>query len=94
MTYYIYILSNKYRGVLYIGSSSDLLLRVWQYKQQVIRSFSSRYNLQRLVYFEEHHNAYAMVQRERQMKKWKRAWKITLIEEKNPRWVDLYEELI
>jgi len=93
-TAYIYIMASKRNGVLYIGSTTDIVNRIWEHKTHVIPCFTSRYNVHRLVYFEIHQDYYLALTRERQMKKWERAWKIKLIENENPQWKDLYLEII
>jgi putative endonuclease len=87
--YFVYIMASKKNGTLYIGSTSDLPGRVTQHKQGLIDGFTKEYGVKILVYFEEFDDSYSMVTRERQLKKWNRAWKIRLIEEKNPLWVEL-----
>lgn len=90
----VYIITNKPEGVLYIGVTKDLKRRVYQHKNKVHpNTFSARYNLDKLIYFEEFEDRQKAHQRERRMKKWNRDWKIKLIEEKNPNWEDLYIEL-
>ena len=82
-------------GTLYIGSTSDVYLRVQQHKTKFFHnSFTAKYNLNKLVYYEWYDNLENMVHRERQLKEWKRNWKIKLIIEKNPNWLDLYDEFI
>ena len=90
-TYYVYILTNKPNGVLYIGFTNDLERRILEHKRKQVYGFSSKYNLNKLVYREEFENSYDAFKRERQMKKWKRKWKIELIEKQNPQWNDLSE---
>jgi len=92
--YYIYILTNKKDGILYIGSTSNLIKRIWEHKNKVVKDFSNKYNLNKLVYFEIVNDPYNMVNRERQMKKWERKWKINLIEKENPNWEDIYNKII
>jgi len=87
--YYVYILTNKPFGTLYVGMTSDLLKRVWEHKNKVVAGFTKRYGLNRLVWFEVHDDAEAAVRREKQIKEWKREWKINLIEQENLRWLDL-----
>lgn len=94
MPYYVYILANNPKGTLYIGRTDDLINRVWQHKQKFVQSFTSRYSVDQLVYFEVLDDAATMVQRERRLKTWKRAWKIALIEKDNPYWIDLYKEIV
>ena len=86
----IRLLSNKERGTLYVGSTSDLVGRIWQHKNKIIPGFTSRYGIDRLVYYEWHPSLRDMVIRERRIKDWKRDWKIRLIMEMNPTWDDLY----
>ena len=93
MQYYVYILASQPNGTLYIGRTDDLVKRVWQHKQKFVKSFTSKYAIGKLVYFEVHQDAGAIVQRERRLKTWERAWKVALIEKENPNWVDLYEEI-
>ena len=94
MTCFVYILSNKKNGTLYIGSTSDLIKRVWQHKNKLIEGFTKRYSISNLVYFEQFNEIFEMAQRERRLKEWKRAWKINLIEKQNPQWKDLYMSLL
>jgi putative endonuclease len=89
--FYVYITASKARGVLYIGMSSDLPLRAWQHRERVLEGFSRRYWAGRLVYYEPHATAVAAARRERAMKRWRRDWKIELIERHNPTWADLYD---
>ena len=90
----VYILASKRNGTLYIGVTSGLARRVWQHKQKMVEGFSKRYGIDKLVYYEVHEDGAAAIYREKQLKKWNRAWKIDLIEEANPEWRDLYEEII
>ena len=91
--YYIYILANKEGGTLYIGVTNNLEGRVWEHKQGVYKGFSSKYKINRLVYYENYSDINEAITREKQLKKWNRAWKIQLIEKDNPRWEDLYPDL-
>ena len=92
---YVYITTNKKDGVLYVGSTSDLIGRIFEHKNKIIpRSFTAKYNLDKLVYFEWHNRLENMVARERQIKNWHRNWKIALIEKNNPDWKDLYDQLL
>ncbi len=94
MQYYVYILASKRNGTLYIGSTNELPKRVWQHKNKAVEGFTEKYGVDKLVHYEIAETREAAVQRERQLKKWNRAWKIRLIEEKNPDWKDLYDEVI
>jgi putative endonuclease len=88
-TYYVYILTNKPFGTLYVGMTSDLPRRVWEHKNKVVPGFTKRYAVDRLVWFEVHNNSEAALRREKQIKEWKREWKINLLEHENPCWEDL-----
>ncbi len=89
----VYILTNKERGTLYIGVTSDLVKRIYQHRNANIKGFSDQYKTHRLVYFEQFNDMYEAIKREKQLKKWKRQWKLELIEKSNPSWKDLYIEL-
>jgi putative endonuclease len=91
--FWVYILSSKSRGALYVGMTSDLGRRVWEHKNNLVEGFTSKYKADRLVYYEALEESENALQRERQLKKWRRAWKIQLIEKVNPEWKDLYEEI-
>ena len=91
--FWVYILTNKPEGTLYIGVTSDLAQRVWQHKNKVVEGFTLQYNLDKLVYCEAFADAESAIAREKQMKKWKRAWKTRLIEDGNPEWRDLFDEI-
>ncbi len=90
----IYILASGYNGTLYIGVTSHLIQRVWQHKQDLVEGFTKKYGVHFLVYYEMHEEMLAAIQREKQLKKWNRQWKINLIEKMNPAWKDLWEELV
>ncbi len=87
--YYVYIMTNKRKNVLYVGMSGHLFGRVLQHKQKEVEGFTSKYNLDRLVYFEEYQYVYDAIAREKQLKNWKRRWKEDLIRTMNPAWLDL-----
>jgi putative endonuclease len=87
-----YILASRRNGTLYIGVTSDLFQRVALHKQNLIEGFTKRYRVHRLVYYETHPTMEAAIRREKQLKEWRRAWKIRLIESMNPEWIDLFEE--
>ena len=93
-SFYVYILTNKRNGTLYIGVTSDLTKRIWQHKEGVVDGFTKKYNLKKLVYYESHGNAENAIRREKRLKEWKRKWKINLIEDQNPEWEDLYENIL
>ena len=90
--YFIYILASKMRGVLYIGFTSDLSIRVSQHKHEELEGFTKRYFVKRLVYYEMFEDPSSGIEREKQLKKWNRAWKIKLIEKHNPEWLDLFKD--
>jgi len=89
----VYILTNKRNGSLYTGSTNDLAKRVWEHKTRAILGFTSKYGVDRLMWFETFNTRDEALNRERQIKGWKRAWKIELIEKANPHWEDLYNTL-
>ncbi|GAB3376408.1 GIY-YIG nuclease family protein [Spongiibacter taiwanensis] len=89
----VYILANKRNGTLYVGVTSNLAARVWQHKHNLVEGFSRRYKTHLLVYYELHDTVYEAITREKRLKKWRRAWKIELIESMNPAWRDLYDSL-
>jgi putative endonuclease len=88
--FYVYILASKIGGTLYIGVTNDLIRRVAEHRLKVVESFTEKYDVVRLVYFEQFDDAENAINREKRLKKWNRAWKIRLIEESNPNWDDLY----
>ena len=90
----VYILANKQNGTLYTGVTSDLVKRIWEHKNDFVKGFSQKYGVHRLVFFEQHEDMVAAITREKQIKKWNRSWKLRLIEERNPEWRDLYENLL
>ncbi len=89
--YYVYILASQRNGTLYIGVTHDLARRVSDHKNNIIKGFTEQYRVHHLVYFEETQDVNEALMREKQLKKWKRNWKIELIESVNPDWKDLYE---
>jgi len=89
-----YIMASEKRGTLYIGVTSNLIQRVWQHKQGIAEGFSQRYGTKSLVYFEQHESMESAILREKQMKKWRRQWKLNLIAEQNPDWDDLWESIL
>lgn len=92
--YYVYILTSKKNGVLYIGITNDLRNRVFEHKSKIIEGFTKKYNVNKLVYFELTYQPQDAITREKNLKKWKRQWKIELIESMNPDWKDLYFEMM
>ena len=92
--YYVYILASRRNGTLYIGITSDLVKRVYEHKQGLVGGFTKKYNVHELVYHEQTGDVNSAIRREKQLKKWKRQWKIELIEKGNPEWRDLYFDMI
>ena len=90
----VYILASRRNGTLYVGVTSDLIKRIWQHKEGLADGFTKEYGVKYLVYFEQHDSAEAAILREKQIKKWNRAWKIRLIEKTNQYWNDLYPEIV
>ena len=90
MTYYVYILASGIGGTLYIGITNDLVRRVYEHRTKAVPGFTTRYGVNRLVYFELFEAAQDAIRREKRLKAWNRAWKIRLLEEHNPNWDDLY----
>jgi putative endonuclease len=91
--YYVYLLASQRNGTLYLGVTRDLVRRVYQHRTKATPGFSSRYGVQRLVWFETYDDPTNAISREKDIKKWRRAWKLRLIEESNPTWRDRYEEI-
>jgi putative endonuclease len=91
---WVYIMTNRPDGVLYVGVTSDLARRVWEHREGVADGFTKRYGLKRLVYAERHEDIRAAIQREKTVKHWSRAWKVRLIHGENPEWADLYDQLV
>lgn len=89
----VYILASKPNGTLYIGVTSDLTRRVREHRSDAVDGFTKRYGVHRLVYFEQFRSMMQAIEREKELKKWKRVWKIALIEKKNPDWRDLWPEI-
>jgi putative endonuclease len=91
--FFVYLLASRPHGTLYVGVTSNLAQRVWQHKSKAVPGFTSRYSVDRLVWFECHTLWDAAIRREKQIKEWRRSWKIQLIESDNPHWIDLYYSL-
>lgn len=90
----VYILASERNGTLYIGVTSDLVKRVWEHQSDFVEGFTKKYKVHHLVWYEVHDNMEAAINREKQLKEWKRQWKITLIEKTNPYWNDLYASIV
>jgi len=91
--YYVYILASKRNGTLYIGVTSDLKKRVYEHKNDLIEGFTKKYRVHMLVFYESTNDIESAIRREKQLKVWKRKWKLELIEKSNPEWRDLYNDL-
>ena len=89
----VYLLASKRNGTLYVGVTSNLVKRVWEHKNGLVAGFTCKYNVHRLVWYELHATMEAAISREKAIKKWRRSWKVGLIEEKNPDWADLYADV-
>jgi putative endonuclease len=93
MAYYVYILASRKDGATYIGVTNDLVRRIYEHRIKAVPGFSSRYDITRLVWFEIYDDPISAISREKELKKWKRSWKVELIEAQNPAWDDLYESI-
>lgn len=93
-TYYVYILASGRNGTLYVGMTNDLVRRVTEHREHVLPGFTKRYGVTRLMWFETHSWIDAAIKREKQIKAWKRAWKIDLFRDTNPNWDDLYPSIV
>jgi putative endonuclease len=92
--YYVYIMASKKNGTLYIGVTNNLIKRVYEHKNNLVKGFTQKYNIHTLVYYESTPDIKSAIAREKQLKFWHRSWKIALIENDNPNWNDLYANLI
>ncbi|MGA7493628.1 MAG: GIY-YIG nuclease family protein [Syntrophobacteraceae bacterium] len=89
----VYILASKRNGILYIGVTSNLVKRIWEHRNNLLTGFTECYGVHNLVWYEPHASMESAIQREKQLKEWKRSWKMRLIESTNPNWEDLYQTL-
>ncbi|MCX6761567.1 MAG: GIY-YIG nuclease family protein [Candidatus Moranbacteria bacterium] len=90
--YFVYLLTNNSKA-LYVGFTSNLKNRTWEHKHKIIKGFTEKYNIDKIIYFEQSESVYGAIQREKQLKGWTRKKKIALFEKENPEWRDLYDEL-
>ena len=90
----VYLLASEPNGTLYVGVTSDLVKRIWQHRNESIDGFTKKYAVHLLVWFEQHETMESAITRENQIKKWNRAWKMRLVEERNPYWNDLWESIL
>jgi putative endonuclease len=93
MSYYVYLVASRKDGTLYLGVTNDLVRRAYQHRTKALPGFTSRYDVTRLVWFEVYDDPTTAITREKELKKWRRAWKVALIEASNPDWHDLYDEI-
>ncbi len=93
-SYYVYILANKKHGTLYIGTTNNLVRRIYEHKNNLVDGFTKKYSIHNLVYWEEFTDPDSAILKEKQIKKWQRAWKARIIEKNNPKWLDLYNDII
>jgi putative endonuclease len=93
MGYFVYIVASRKDGAIYVGITNDIVRRIFEHRTKAVPGFASKYNITRLVWFEIYDDPISAISREKELKKWKRAWKIQLIEAQNPQWNDLYESI-
>ena len=91
--YFVYIMASDRNGTIYIGVSNNLTKRVWEHKNSVVKGFTDKYHVHKLVYYEMYSDIQLAIKREKLLKKWNRQWKLELIEKENPQWHDLYEKI-
>jgi putative endonuclease len=89
----VYMMANRMRGTLYVGVTADLAKRAWEHRSGAVEGFTKRYGLHRLVWFEQHEEMEQAILQEKRLKRWRREWKIALVEHTNPSWRDLYDEI-
>jgi putative endonuclease len=94
LSYFVYLLASRVNGTLYVGVTNDLVRRVHEHRTDAVPGFTSHYGIHRLVWFDSTPSVEAAIHREKQMKNWKREWKIALIERENPQWLDLYDSIL
>ena len=93
MAYYVYLVASKKYGTLYIGVTNDIIRRIHEHKTKVVPGFSKKYTVDKLVWYEVYDDPVTAITREKELKKWRRDWKIRLIEQDNPQWIDLYPQI-
>jgi putative endonuclease len=94
VSFYVYLLASRRYGTLYLGVTNDLVRRVYEHKTKAVPGFTVRYEVDRLVWYETYDEPVPAITREKELKKWRRDWKIRLIEEQNPEWRDLYQTIV
>lgn len=92
--YYVYILASQKYGTLYTGVTNNLIKRIYEHKEGLVQGFTKEYSVNKLVHYEEHLDIYTAISREKILKRWRREWKINLIEQNNPQWLDLYSDIL
>ena len=92
--YFVYLITNKRYGTLYVGVTRDLVKRIYEHRSKFVEGFTKRHDLRRLVWYEAHEDVTAAIAREKLIKKWHRDWKINLIQAMNPEWNDLYDTIV
>jgi len=92
--YYVYLITNKPYGTLYVGVTRDLVKRIYEHRGGFVESFSNQHDLGRLVWFEAHEDVKSAIEREKKIKKWRRDWKVNLVQTENPTWDDLYQSIL
>ncbi|MCG2644026.1 MULTISPECIES: GIY-YIG nuclease family protein [Bradyrhizobium] len=93
MAYYVYLLASKKYETLYIGVTNDIIRRIHEHKTKVVPGFSKKYSVDKLVWYEIYDDPVTAITREKELKKWRRDWKIRLVEKQNPQWIDLYPQI-
>jgi putative endonuclease len=93
VSFYVYIVASRRNGTIYVGSTDELVRRVWQHRNGLIAGFTREHGVKTLVWYEVHESRAQALLRERQLKKWNRSWKLALIEKENPRWSDLWSDI-
>ena len=94
MPYFVYILASQRHGTLYVGVTNNLVRRIYEHRKKLIEGFTSQYNVTRLVWFDQTESIEEAITHEKRLKRWRREWKIELIEKNNPAWDDLYERIL
>ncbi len=90
----VYILASQRNGTLYIGVTSNLVKRVWEHKNNLVKGFTEKYAVHQLVWYEQHEDMITAIEKEKKLKNWHRKWKLGLIEQSNPAWKDLYDDIV
>jgi putative endonuclease len=93
MNYYVYMVASRRDGAIYIGVTNDIVRRIYEHRTKAVPGFTAKYNITRLVWFEIYDDPTSAISREKELKKWKRSWKVQLIEAQNPKWEDLYDSI-